>query len=154
MADIGYTRTFTHIDWIDNQDVVQAGGDKGFNQKFHGLEAELDAISTTFGNVNTAIKTIQQINFLSAQPPTTLAANTASVEFPVEVYDRTNFPANVEKVYFAIIFPVSGSTKIRHIFLYRQAPQNKIGVTVQFFNDDAATQTQFAFRILTVATQS
>jgi hypothetical protein len=150
---ISYTRTFTHVDWIDNEDVVQAGGDKGFNQKFHGLEAELDAISSTFSAANTEINNIQRLNFLSAQPPVTLAANTASTEFPVETYDRTPLPANVEKVYFAVILPVSGSTKIRHVFLYRQQAGNKMAVTVQFFNDDAAQQTQFAFRVLTLATQ-
>lgn len=153
MANITYTRGFTHVDWIDNEDVVQAGGEKGFNGKFHGLEGELDAISTAFGVADAEVKKIQRLNFLNAQPPVTLAANTASAEFPVEVYDRTNLPANVEKVYFAVIFPVTGSTKIRHVFLYRQAPQNKIGVTVQFFNDDAV-QSQFAFRVLTLATQS
>lgn len=31
MADITYKRVFEHDDWIDNEDVVQAGGEKGFN---------------------------------------------------------------------------------------------------------------------------
>ena len=44
MADITYTRGYSHSDWIDNQDVVQAGGERGFNQEFHSLEAELDKI--------------------------------------------------------------------------------------------------------------
>ncbi len=153
MADIVYNRTFSHVDWIDNEDVVQAGGEKGFNQKFHAIEADLDAISATFATANTEIGKIQRLNFMLANPPVTLAANTASAEFPVEVYDRTPLPPNVEKVYFAVIFPTAGSTKIRHVFLYRQAPGNKIGVTIQFFNDDAAQQAQFAFRVLTLATQ-
>ena len=49
MADISYIRSFSHVDWIDNEDVVQAGGENGFNKKFRELEAELDRISAVFG---------------------------------------------------------------------------------------------------------
>lgn len=63
---IGYTRTFAHREWIDNVDRVQAGGDNGFNVRFHGLEAEFDAISDAVGEIATAISA------LSAGPtPTT-----------------------------------------------------------------------------------
>jgi hypothetical protein len=61
MADIVYNRTFQHVDWIDNEDVVQAGGEKGFNQKFHDLEAELDKLATVFTAINTALTNIQQL---------------------------------------------------------------------------------------------
>jgi hypothetical protein len=33
MADITYSRTFQHADWVDNEDVVKAGGEKGFNHR-------------------------------------------------------------------------------------------------------------------------
>jgi hypothetical protein len=153
MAGITYTRAYAHSDWIDNEDVVQAGGEKGFNQEFHSLESEFDNISATFGVANTAIQNIQRVNFLLAQPPVTLAANTASTEFPVETYDRTNFPANVEKVYFPIILPVAGSTRVFYTVLYRQVAATKIAVSIQFFNADTATPAQFAFRMLSFAAQ-
>lgn len=41
---VAYNRTFQHQDWIDGQDIVQAGGERGFNVEFHALEAELDTI--------------------------------------------------------------------------------------------------------------
>lgn len=154
MANITYTRGFVHDDWIDNEDVVQAGGEKGFNQKFHGLEDELDKVAATFAVVDSEVKKIQRVNFTNANPPVTLGPNTASTEFPIEVYDRTGLPANVEKVYFPVIVHVAGSTRIQHTILYRQAPANKMAVSVQFFNADAANQAQFAFRVLTLATQS
>lgn len=153
MADITYDRAFTHDDWIDNEDVVQAGGEKGFNQKFHAIETEFDSISATVGQLNTAIKRIQRLDFLLAQPPVNLAAATASAEFPVDTYDRAGMPANVEKVYFAVILPVGGPTHIQQTFLYRQIPGNKIAVTVQFFNPGAAPAS-FAFRIMTMAAQA
>ncbi|MFC9386763.1 hypothetical protein DEJ44_34230 [Streptomyces venezuelae] len=35
-----YVPQFSHKDWIDNQDRVQAGGENGLNSRFHLLEAE------------------------------------------------------------------------------------------------------------------
>lgn len=54
---ISYTRTFAHNDWVDNVDRVQAGGDNGFNGRFHSVEAELDKISGVFGEVDTLLGT-------------------------------------------------------------------------------------------------
>jgi hypothetical protein len=153
MADITYTREFIHEDWRDSEDIVQAGGEKGFNQKFHALEDEFDKIETVFNNVDSEIKRIQRLNFVLAQAGVTLAANSASEEFPVETYSRVGLPEDVEKAYFAVIFPISGPTNIQHTFLYRTAPGSQIDVTIQFFNPGAA-QTRFNFRILTLATQA
>ena len=150
MADITYNRAFAHDDWIDNEDVVQAGGEKGFNQKFHAIETEFDSIANIVGQLNTALKRIQRLDFMLAQPPIDVAPNATSAEIPVETYDRAGMPANVEKVYFAIILPVSGPTHVQQTFLYRQVPGNKIAVTVQFFNPGAAVS-KFAFRVMTMA---
>lgn len=59
MADINYSRTLQHEDWIDNEDVVQAGGEKGFNKKFHDVEAEFDKISSVVATINSAITSTQ-----------------------------------------------------------------------------------------------
>ena len=40
-----FTRTFAHTDWVDGEDVVQAGqstGELGFNERFHRIERDLD----------------------------------------------------------------------------------------------------------------
>jgi hypothetical protein len=60
---ITYTRTFAHREWIDNVDRVQAGGDNGFNGRFHALESEFDALSGVFEQI------AQAIAVLSATPP-------------------------------------------------------------------------------------
>lgn len=153
MADISYTRTFNHADWIDNKDVVQAAGENGFNQKFHGLESEFDKISTTFGQASTAINNIQRVNFLQSNAPFTVAANTVSTEFPIETYDRSTLPPNVEKLYFPILIFQSGTTRVFYTIIYRSQPANKMAVSVQFFNADPATASQFSFRVLTLAAQ-
>jgi hypothetical protein len=41
-------RSFVHADWQDGEDVVSAegaGGDEGFNARFHKIEGDLDALS-------------------------------------------------------------------------------------------------------------
>ena len=52
---ISYTRSFSHPDWIDRVDRVQAGGDNGFNGRFHGIEAEFDAISGVVKQADTQL---------------------------------------------------------------------------------------------------
>lgn len=153
MADINYARNFQHQDWIDNEDVVQAGGEKGFNKKFHDIEAEFDRIGTVVGTVNTEINRIQRLQFLSAEAGVSVNPAAASQEFVVETYDRSTLPTNVEKAYFVVIFPISGPTNIQHTLLYRTQPANKIAVTVQFFNPGAAIA-RLNFRVLTLATQA
>jgi len=133
--------------------VVQAGGEKGFNQKFHAIEGEFDKLATVVSTVDSEIKKIQRLNFVSAQSVSNLAANTQSVEFAVETYERSTLPLNVEKAYFVVIIPTGGPTYIQQTFLYHQLPGNKVAVTVQFFNP-GATPASFNFRVLTLATQA
>jgi hypothetical protein len=40
-----YDPQFSHKDWIDNQDRVQAGGSDGLNSRFHLLEAEFAGLA-------------------------------------------------------------------------------------------------------------
>ncbi|HLW71301.1 MAG TPA: tail fiber domain-containing protein [Candidatus Binataceae bacterium] len=55
MANLTYQRSFQHRDWFDGQDIVQAGGERGFNVEFHSLEAEFDNISTVINQINTEL---------------------------------------------------------------------------------------------------
>jgi hypothetical protein len=55
MANISYNRTFQHQDWIDNQDIVQASGERGFNVEFHAVETEFDNISGVIAEVNAGL---------------------------------------------------------------------------------------------------
>ncbi|GAB3142953.1 hypothetical protein GCM10027290_18490 [Micromonospora sonneratiae] len=43
-----FNRTFHHADWVDGEDVVQAGqttGELGFNERFHRIEADIDELA-------------------------------------------------------------------------------------------------------------
>jgi hypothetical protein len=151
MADITYTRTFAHNDWIDGESIVQAAGENGFNTRFHACEKEFDNIAGAFGQVNTALKNLQQLRFLVSQPTLSIGPNSSSPEFEVEIYDRAPLPANIDKTYFCVILPVTG-LNIMHTFLYRQIPGNKVRVTIAFFNPTAAA-VSFAYRILALAEQ-
>jgi hypothetical protein len=78
MADIIYNRAFAHQDWIDNEDVVQAEGENGFNVRFHAVEDELDKVGDAFALADAEIKKIQRLQFLQAVAGVSLNANTAS----------------------------------------------------------------------------
>jgi hypothetical protein len=102
MANITYKRTFQHEDWIDNEDVVQAGGEKGFNVKFRGLETEFDNISGVIAKISAGLGAFQPVgvggvvayaggnvgigsSFSTTNPPTyllevNLGPNTATTE--------------------------------------------------------------------------
>ena len=58
-APTGYTRHFQHQDWIDFVDPVQAGGNNGFNDRFHALESEFDLISAAIASADSAITGLQ-----------------------------------------------------------------------------------------------
>ena len=85
MADVIFNRLFNHRDWIDNEDVVQAEGENGFNVRFHAIEDELDLVSAAFAVADSEIKKIQRLQFLNAVAGVNLAAATVSQEFEVEV---------------------------------------------------------------------
>lgn len=150
MPEITYQRSFEHQDWRDGEDIVQAGGETGFNQKFHAIEDELDRIGDTFSTVSSEIQAIQRLRFIMAQSNVSLAANTSSEEFNIETYDRSGLPENIERIYTAVIFPTGGSTNIQHTFLYSPLPGNRMDVSVKFFNL-GSNQAIFNFRIFTLA---
>jgi hypothetical protein len=92
----GYTRQFQHQDWIDFVDPVQAGGNNGFNERFHALESEFDLISTAITSVDNVVNNLQ-----SAPPAVGLTialsiANGATIPVP------TGFQASETK-FFAFV---------------------------------------------------
>ena len=152
MANITYTPVFKHEDWIDNEDVVQASGSKGFNKKFHDLEDEFTALATIVGTVDTEIKKIQRLKFLVAPATVALGPGATSAEFPVESYLKSSIPVDSERVYFASIYPLgTGPVHIQHTFLYRTTAPGTTGVTIIFFNP-GTSNTQFNYRIQALAT--
>jgi len=74
MADTTYNPAFKHVNWIDNEDVVQADGENGFNVRFHALEAEFARLSTVIANINASL--------VPVSPAITL--NFAPSFFPIE----------------------------------------------------------------------
>src|ERR1041385_9046936 len=49
-----FARSFEHKDWLDGEDLVQAGetaGDAGFNKRMHQIEADLDALGSRIGKL-------------------------------------------------------------------------------------------------------
>jgi len=59
-------KIFRHDDWVDNVDRVQAGGDNGFNDRFHAIEAELDVIGKVVQVIDTEVS---KLGDTPTQPP-------------------------------------------------------------------------------------
>jgi hypothetical protein len=57
--DIDFRRGFVHTDWLDQVDRVSAGGDNGFNARFHTLEADLDVLGERVARINTALNAVR-----------------------------------------------------------------------------------------------
>lgn len=74
-GSISYTRQWTHQDWVDFVDTVQAGGNNGINVRMHGIEAEFDAISAVIKLINAALQpptpTQQKLTLAPTLSPTT-----------------------------------------------------------------------------------
>jgi hypothetical protein len=58
MANVSFTPTFHHTDYVDNRDRVQAGGPNGFNARFHAIESDLSTLATVVTDVDTALDTL------------------------------------------------------------------------------------------------
>jgi len=54
---ISYTPKFSHQDWIDFVDSVQAGGTNGINIRFHGIEGEFAALSLVIAQIAQVLAT-------------------------------------------------------------------------------------------------
>lgn len=53
-----FVRQFVHADWVDGEDVVQAGatpGEDGFNQRFHHIETDLDALGARVATLSACL---------------------------------------------------------------------------------------------------
>ena len=78
-----YTPQFSHKDWIDFVDSVQASGTNGINIRFHGIEAEFATISSV----------IAQIAQVLATPPVTSHTLTLAPPLPQGGRDRAAMAA-------------------------------------------------------------
>jgi hypothetical protein len=71
---ISYTPQFSHKDWIDFVDSVQAAGTNGINKRFHDIETEFATISSVIAQIAQVLPTVTS-QTLTLAP--TLAATTA-----------------------------------------------------------------------------
>lgn len=58
-----FARGFHHADWVDGESVVQAQqttGEEGFNDRFHKIEADIDALGAEVAKVFTCLAEVRQ----------------------------------------------------------------------------------------------
>jgi len=152
MPPINYAPTFQFTDWIDNEDVVQAGGDRGFNKLFNDLRQELVNIATVVGDIANAINQIQRLRHVKALPAQTIGPGAISPEIDIDQYAESEVPPNTQKVYFTSMTFVPPATlgQIETFTYYKPGAGNTIRVTMQFKNVGAASST-FIVQVFSLA---
>jgi hypothetical protein len=61
MADLSFTPTFRHTNWVDNVDRVGADGPNGMNVRFQEIESDLNVVSTVVAQVGGEIDRIRSV---------------------------------------------------------------------------------------------
>jgi hypothetical protein len=153
MADITYNRTFEHVNWLNNVDIVDAEDpEKGFNRRFHDLEAEFDKISTVVGQINTALKKGLSINpvmviTLSKQ----LGPNQVTDPEEIDIYNNADFPGDVKKVYQISIEPFPNAHgQVSYNLIYEPATGNKTRVSL-WFKEEKNLLTRITVRVFSLS---
>ncbi|MER5961468.1 hypothetical protein [Streptomyces sp. NPDC002057] len=88
-----YRPQFTHKDWIDNQDRVQAGGEEGLNRRFHQLEDEFAGLAKN--QINPMLAVLGTATRHLTLVPALIAYTDAEVEVPAwaQAIDMVEKPA-------------------------------------------------------------
>jgi len=101
-----YVPEFHHDDWIDNQDVVEAGGEKGFNRKFHSLEDEFALIKESLDQLNTAAQELQTaMTSIQTQLAGTLTVNNVTATGNIGIGVAASAAAPLQVAVRALIGP-------------------------------------------------
>ncbi len=150
MANVTYVPTFHHILWVDNESVVQAEGEEGFNKRFLDIEAEFGKIATVVGQINAALQqrlTLQPVITLSKQ----LAANQITDPEDIDLYNNADFPAGVKKVYQVSIEPAPGAHgQVSYNLIYAAAPGEKTKVSI-WFKEEKNALTRITARVFSLS---
>lgn len=158
---ITYSPAFEHRDWIDNEDVVQAGGEDGFNRRFNELRAELDRIASVFGLAEGAVQALEtRIDEVEA-----LAREGVAVT-PVSQFDAVMNPGafsgdqTVEaypvdenrRIYHAAVQPLTSRdhAQVTPLFAYREE-SGQVTVTVQMKNESTEDRTRVRVQVSRVS---
>jgi hypothetical protein len=55
MADVSFTHTFHHTDWVDDVDRVRAAEPNGFNARFNAIETDLQQLSAVVAQIDAVL---------------------------------------------------------------------------------------------------
>lgn len=157
MASFSYARSFTHIPWRNHEDVVDAEGDNGFNNRFIGLETEFDTLAATITLIGQDVDTINtglpvpQRQVLVAVQSVNLAADQVNAPAQIDTYDNADFPADAPKLYSVRLIPTITAPhgQVSHHFVYRPgATQTEVDI---WFKNELGTATAIVAHIFALS---
>ncbi|MGW4895339.1 hypothetical protein ACWEQL_24170 [Kitasatospora sp. NPDC004240] len=126
-----YVPKFSHTDWIDNEDRVQAGGEKGINIRFHNLEDEFKTLADQ--HLNPLIRSmVRKESFLSLVPiltPTRVpASGTAPPPTPwVILTDQAQKVADATEAHGVMNVVLPEGVELRSLLVLGTKPPNDTG---------------------------
>ncbi|MGW6915285.1 hypothetical protein ACWGB8_15925 [Kitasatospora sp. NPDC054939] len=127
-----YVPKFSHTDWIDNEDRVQAGGEKGINIRFHNLEDEFKTLAD--GHLNPLIRSLApQESFLSLVPTLTPTRVPASGAAPpptpwVVATDQAQKVADATEAHGIMNVVLPEGVELRSLLVLGTRPPNDTGL--------------------------
>jgi hypothetical protein len=160
VADLSFTPTFHHTDWIDNVDRVQAGGPNGFNTRLTAIESDLHQLSTVVQQINGAIAAAGQpppavqprINLALDMAPGTGggwpldgngAAHPGSNPAGASAVQNVVLPDGIRLISFRAVGTFQGTPAALRVGLYRAVMSNPTPATLDTVAEILNTTTGF-----------
>jgi hypothetical protein len=125
-----YTPSFSHTDWIDNRDRVQAGGEDGFNARFHALEAEFDLLAAHINPLVEAFsKPLVKLTFAPILTPYQGEATTRPAW--VQGVDHVRKAANQQEAHGTMGINLPSGAKIQSLLVTGSRPSGTLSIVLQ-----------------------
>ncbi|WP_435971999.1 hypothetical protein [Streptomyces sp. Qhu_M48] len=125
-----YRPQFTHKDWIDNQDRVQAGGEEGLNHRFHRLEEEFAGLARN--QINPMLAVLGTATRHLTLVPALIGYTDAEVEVPAwaQAVDMVEKPAGEEEAHGFMNVLLPDGVRVRSLLMTGANLSNEGTLTV------------------------
>jgi hypothetical protein len=139
-----YVPGFSHVDWVDNVDRVQAGGDKGLNIRFHALETEFSNLATD--QINPLIDALSNPEVkLTLIPVLAVYADPASSQLKaawVQGVDHVRKAAQAGEAHGTMSIALPIAARIKSLQVTGVVPSGTLAVVLQRHKFDNSEGTQ------------
>jgi len=138
-----YTPSFSHTDWIDNRDRVQAGGDNGFNARFHALEAEFALLAAHLNPLVEAFsKPLVKLTFAPILMPYTNQGESAAKQPWVQGLDDVRKAPNQQEAHGTMGLNLPAGAHIQSLLVTGSRPSGTLTIILRRHRFDNTESSQ------------